>query len=299
MKQVGIVGVGDMGMGIAKNLIGGDFKVIGFDMNETRLNNFADAGGTKVKDVKSVGIDSDIVFVMVLNEAQSKAVVLGENGLIATMKPHSTVIITATIGVQGVQDIADELAKKDINMIDCPVSGGRTGANGGTLTLMASGKKDVFESCSDVFNAIAKNIYFIGENIGDGQGVKACLMAYMGTSYIACFEALALGAAMGLDPEKVTEVITNSYVGSPLFEITANYIMDRKFIDTGSHIRTITKDVGISMDIAKKFGVPMPCCAITDEMFRAGINKFPAEDNWCVIKLLESISGEQCKRANK
>jgi len=297
MKTVGFVGLGDMGMGMAKNLLKNGFVVKGFDLREDRLNNFATEGGIPVKSCAEAGDGADVVFVMVLNGEQAKSVVLGENGLLETMKPGSTIIITATIGLKPIKDVAVVVKEKGIKMIDSGVSGGKSGADAGTLTMMVACEKTVFEECQDVLNAVGKDIYRVGEEIGIGQVVKSCLQAMVGVTFEAIFETLVLGAKAGVKPEILYDVISTSVVGSPLFKNTAKLIMERKFENTGSHIRTMYKDLGITMELAKECGVPMFATSIAMEMFQAGISAFPNGDNWSIVKILEGITGVEVKKS--
>ena len=297
MKTVGFIGLGDMGMGMAKNLLKSGFKVKGFDLREDRLKNFTEAGGEPVKSCAEAGDNVDATFVMVLNGSQVKSVILGENGLLDTMKPGSVIIITATIGRKDIKDVEGAIKEKGIKMIDSGVSGGRSGADAGTLTLMVAAEHDVFEECQDLFNAIGNNIHYVGKEIGMGQVVKSCLQALIGVTFEGVFETLALGAKAGVNPEVLYNVISTTGVGGPLFKSTTKFIMERKFKNTGSHIGTMFKDLGITMSLAKECGVPMFATSIAMEMFQAGISSFPDEDNWSVVKILERITGAEVKKS--
>ena len=297
MKTVGFVGLGDMGMGMAKNLLKSGFKVKGFDLREDRLKNFTEAGGEPVKSCAEAGDNVDATFVMVLNGSQAKSVILGENGLLGTMKPGSIIIITATIGRKDIKDIEVDVKEKGIKMVDSGVSGGRNGADAGTLTLMVAAEHNVFEECQDLFNAIGGNIHYVGKEIGMGQVVKSCLQALIGVTFEGVFETLALGAKAGIKPEILYDVISTTGVGSPLFKSTTKFIMERKFKNTGSHIGTMYKDLGITMSLAKECGVPMFATSIAMEMFQAGISSFPDEDNWSVVKVFERITGAEVKKS--
>ena len=147
MKKVGIVGIGDMGSGLAKNLIKNGFSVIGLDLLEHRNVAFEAMGGQLAKDFAEIGRASDAVFVMVMNGTQAKEIILGENGLVASMEKGGTILLTATIKPTEAREIGAAMAGSGIDLIDSPVSGGFPGAQGGSLTLMAgctrrsSGKK--------------------------------------------------------------------------------------------------------------------------------------------------------------
>lgn len=296
MRKVGIVGLGDMGIGMAKNLLKQGFELTGYDLREERLKELAQLGGKPAANCREVAENSDTVFVMVLNGQQVKQVVLGETGLLKGLKSGATIIVSATINPSEVKELEKPVHEKGINLIDTPVSGGKSGAENGTLTLMAAAKKGVFEDCKKVLEAVGQNIYHVGEEIGMGQTVKASLQALIGASFTAIFESLVLGVKAGVKAETLYEVFSTSGVGSPLFKNAAKLIMERKFKGTGSHIGTMYKDLGISMNVAKENGVAMFTASAAYELFRCGMSLFPDEDNWSIVKLLEQIAGTEVKK---
>jgi len=290
MKKVGVIGLGNMGMGMAKNLIKSGFSVIGFDLDDKRLRKLKENGGSTATSTVQVGEETDAVFVMVMNGKQVKAVVAD---LATGLKDRGTIILTATITPEEAREAYSIADLEGIVMLDSPVSGGMDGAHNGTLTLMTAGKKSVFNDCIKILEAVSSNIFHVGEEIGEGQTVKASLQAFIGASFTAIFESLVLGSKAGIKGQTLYDVFSASGVGSPLFKNCASLIMDRKFKNTGSHISTMYKDLGISLDMAKKNGVPLFTAGAAYELFQAGISMFPDEDNWSIVKLLEQISGTE------
>jgi len=290
MKKVGVIGLGNMGMGMAKNLIKSGFSVIGFDLDDKRLLKLKENGGSTATSTVQIGEETDAVFVMVMNGEQVKAVVAD---LATGLKDRGTIILTATITPEEAREAYSIADLEGIVMLDSPVSGGMDGAHNGTLTLMTAGKKSVFNDCIKILEAVSSNIFHVGEEIGEGQTVKASLQAFIGASFTAIFESLVLGSKAGIKGQTLYDVFSASGVGSPLFKNCASLIMDRKFKNTGSHISTMYKDLGISLDMAKKNGVPLFTAGAAYELFQAGISMFPDEDNWSIVKLLEQISGTE------
>ncbi len=295
MKKIGIVGLGDMGIGMAKNIVNNGFDLIGYDLRPERLELLSQLGGKPAASCREVGENANIVFVMVLNGKQVHDVVLGSTGLIEGMEKGTTVVVSSTINPDEVKVLEGPLQQKGINLVDTPVSGGKSGADNGTLTLMTVAKKDVFEECVPVFEAIAKNIHYIGDTIGMGQTTKAALQSLIGSSFTAIFESLVLGVKSGVPADVLYKVFSTSGVSSNLFKDCAKLIMQRKFEKTGSHIGTMYKDLGISMKMAKDKGCMMPTTAAAYELFRAGYSLFPDGDNWSIVKLLEHIAGCEVK----
>lgn len=290
MKKVGVIGLGNMGMGMAKNLIKSGFSVIGFDLDDKRLLKLKENGGSTATSTVQVGEETDAVFVMVMNGEQVKAVVAD---LVTGLKDRGTIILTATITPEEAREAYSIADIEGVAMLDSPVSGGMDGAHNGTLTLMTAAKMSVFDDCIKILEAVSSNIFHVGEEIGEGQTVKASLQAFIGASFTAIFESLVLGSKAGIKGQTLYDVFSASGVGSPLFKNCAGLIMDRKFKNTGSHISTMYKDLGISLDMAKKNGVPLFTAGAAYELFQAGISMFPNEDNWSIVKLLEQISGTE------
>ena len=294
MKNIGIVGLGNMGM--AKNLTAKGFNVTGFDKNQKVLDALVALGGKAAADSAGVGACSDVVFVMVVNAKQSNEVIAGKNGLLERMKPGSVIIVTATIGMAAVQKLEALAKERGVTVIDCPVSGGQKGADAGQLTLMASGDKTVYDRCTPVFEAIAKNTNYVGESVGQGQIVKACMQGLVGCIYSGMFEVMTLGVKAGVSAESLFNVIGTSVANTPLFQGAIPAVMDRKFKGTGSNIGNTYKDLTITMALAEEQGVPMMTTGTAKQFFQAGITKFPNEDNQCLIKVLEDIVGIEVKR---
>ena len=177
MKRVGVIGLGDMGSGLAKNLIKNGFETIGLDLSEARMQAFVDLDGKPAANIREVGENADAVFVMVMNGTQAKSVILGEDGLVQFLAPGSAIILTATINAAEAREIAKGLESSGIELIDAPVSGGFPGAQSGTLTLMAAGKDPVLDEYRPAMEAVSTTIHRVGSEPGMGQTVKACLQS--------------------------------------------------------------------------------------------------------------------------
>ncbi|MBT3597587.1 MAG: NAD(P)-dependent oxidoreductase [Verrucomicrobia bacterium] len=294
-KHIGIIGLGDMGFSMAQNILKAGYQLTGFDLREERLEMLEALGGKRASSPAEVGEVADAVFIMVMTGKQAESIVSGEDGLLKTMNPGKTILLTATIEPHEARSIGKTVAKKGVHLIDAPVSGGQNGAESGTLALMAAADKKVWDENLDLMKAVGENIFHVGEEIGIGQTVKASLQALIGCTFTAIFESLVLGSKAGVSGKVLYEVFSASGVSSPLFKNCAKLIMDRKFKDTGSQIGTMYKDLGITMDLARQNGVPMFTTAAAQQLFQSGISKFPEEDNWTITKVLEEIAGTEVK----
>jgi len=291
MTIAGVIGLGDMGSGLAKNLIEKGFETWGFDLDQKRLDALSGMGGKVAADAGEVGRHADVVFVMVMTGAQAKSVLFGDdnNGMVSQMKPASTVILTATIKPSEARDIGAKLEGTGINLIDSPVSGGFPGAQSGTLTMMAAGKPDVMQAAEPVMQAVSATIHHVGEDAGMGQTVKACLQTLIGSIFSATFEASVLAAKAGVSGEVLYKVFSTSGAGCGVMSTALGNIIDRKFEKTGSHIATMHKDLTISLALAEELGVPMNMASTAMQLFHAGKTKYPDGDNWVVTRVIEDI----------
>jgi putative dehydrogenase len=294
-ETIGVVGLGNMGLGMARNLIAAGYRVIGYNRSAARLDGLDALGGVRAQNPADIATQADIVFIMVVDAAQTRAVIFGSDGLARTMTKGGIIVVTATIGRAAVEEIAAELAPLGIALIDCPVSGGQKGADEGTLTLMASGERDALARCDGPFQAIAAHINVVGDAPGVGQVVKACMQGLVGCIYSGIFEALVLGVKAGASAEALYNVIGTSVANTPLFQGAVPAIMQRRFTGTGSNIGNTYKDLTLALALAAEAGTAMPVTAAAQQFFQAGWVKFPLEDNQSLVKLLEHVAGVEVR----
>ncbi len=294
--RAGIVGLGDMGSGIAKNLLLNGFDVTGLDLDETRLAAFEQLGGTAAKSLVEVGNSSDVVFVMVMTGDQVKSVIFGDHGLSANMPSGGTIVLTATIKPHEATEIGQALIGTGINLIDSPVSGGFPGAQSGTLTMMAAGRPEDLAKVKPAMEAVSSAIHIVGDSPGQGQTIKACLQSLIGAQFSATFEAAALAAKAGVSGQALLDVFSTSSAGCGVVSNALEKIIDRRFEGTGSHINTMHKDLTISMGLGEQLGVPLHTAAAAMQIFHAGKTRYPNGDNWVCTRIMEEIVGAELHR---
>ena len=296
MMRTGVVGLGDMGSGLAKNLIGGGFATSGFDLSESRMKAFSDLGGSPAVSVKDLAKETDVAFVMVMTGDQAKSVILGDDGLAENMPEGSVIILTATIKPNEATEIGKALNGTGIGLVDSPVSGGFPGAQGGTLTMMAAGSDADMETAKPAMEAVSSTIWKVGDQPGQGQTVKACLQSLLGAMFSATFEAAAMAAKAGISGQAFYNVVANGSGGCTVTKAALENIIDRKFEGTGSHIATMHKDLTISMNLGEQLGVPLHTAAAAMQIFHAGKTKYPDGDNWVCTRVIEEIVGAELHR---
>jgi len=296
MKKVAVVGLGDMGSGLAKNLIKNGFETMGLDLNAARMEAFTQMGGKPARSLAQLGTESEAVFVMVMNGGQAKAVILGPDGLVSHMPSGSAIILTATITPSEAREIGEAMEGSDITLIDSPVSGGFPGAQNGSLTMMAAGKTVALDEYRLVMEAVSNTIHRVGECAGDGQVMKSCLQSLIGSIFGATFEAATLAAKAGVSGQKLFDVFSTSGAGCGVANTALANIIDRKFEGTGSGIGTMHKDLTISLGMAEELGVPMFMASTAMQIFHQGKTRYPQGDNWVCTRIMEEIVGAELHR---
>ncbi|MDE0852059.1 NAD(P)-dependent oxidoreductase [Yoonia sp.] len=299
MRTAGIIGIGDMGSGLAKNLIKNGFLVTGIDLKPERLEAFVAMGGKAAQSPAEVGKASRAVFVMVMTGDEAKEVILGQDGLMSHLPKGGAVILSATIKPKEAREIGEAMQGSGVHLIDTPVSGGFPGAQAGTLTMMAAAPEDVLDRFAPFMDAVSANIHRVGTNPGDGQTVKACLQSLIGAQFSATFEAAALAAKAGVSGQVLFDVFSTSSAGCGVVNNALEKIIDRQFEGTGSHINTMHKDLTISMGLGEELGVPLHTAASAMQIFHAGRTKYPNGDNWVCTRVIEEIVGAELHRNSK
>ncbi|MEO0915603.1 MAG: NAD(P)-dependent oxidoreductase [Pseudomonadota bacterium] len=294
--KIGVIGLGDMGSGLAKNLIAGGFEVSGYDLLPDRMRAFEDMGGLPASDAAEVGAGAGAVFVMVMNGTEVTDVIFGDDGLVDSMPKGSAILLSATIKPFEAREIGARLAETGLHLIDTPVSGGYPGAQSGTLTMMAAAEADVLDRFQSVMESVSANIHRVGTAPGDGQTVKACLQSLIGAQFAATFEAAALAAKAGVPGQVILDVFSTSSAGCGVVNNALEKIIDRQFEGTGSHINTMHKDLTISMGLGEALGVPLHTAAAAMQLFHAGKTKYPNGDNWVCTRVIEEIVGAELHR---
>ena len=296
MMRTGVIGLGDMGSGLARNLIKAGFPTTGFDLSPKRMADFTAMGGNAAASAAEVGQGADAVYVMVMNGDQARSVILEPDGLVAQMPKGGVVILTATIRPNEAREIGDAMQGSGVHLVDSPVSGGFPGAQGGTLTMMAAGQDEILDEYAPVMQAVSKTIHRVGTRPGDGQTVKACLQSLIGSIFSATFEAAVLAAKAGVRGEVLYQVFSTSAAGCGIANTALENIIDRKFEGTGSQIATMYKDLTISLDMARELGVPLHTASTAMQIFQAGKTKYPNGDNWVCTRIIEDIVGAELHR---
>ncbi len=288
-KNVGVIGLGAMGLGVARSLLRAGFRTHACDLRKNVLEAFAAEGGIACATPAELGAACEVVLTLVVNAEQTEAVLLGEGGAAHSMRAGSVVIASATVAPEFAQSLAARLAAMGIGMIDAPVSGGAAKAASGQMTVMAAGAPEHFAKVEEVLQAIAQKVYRLGDAPGAGSRVKMINQLLAGVHIAAAAEAMALGLRAGADPAVLYEVISNSAGSSWMFQNRVPHILAGDYTPL-SAVNIFVKDLGIVLETAKKSAFPLPLTATAHQMFMmAAAQGRGGEDDSAVVKIFPGI----------
>lgn len=297
MAKLGFLGLGIMGMPMARNLLraGHDVALWSNTAEKARALAREERGGVFCETPKQVGEFAECVFVCVGNSEMSERVSLGPDG-IAEGAPQGTVIVDAsTISPGRSRKITEDLAARGLHYLGAPCTGSKPGAEKGTLTFMIGGDRDVFERVRPYFAPMGNGLYYCG---GPGLGLHAKLTQNLIISNLmqAFNEGLVLSTKAGVDPDLMLEILNNSAARSGLVAFKAPFVFDRNF-ETNFSLKWLHKDVELMLETGKELHVPLLLTAVSSQILEAAIARGYGEEDMCSsIKVLEELAGTEVRR---
>ena len=287
--KIGLIGLGIMGKPMAKNLLKAGYGLTVSDLNKAAVDEVVAAGAKSATNAE-IGETCDVVLTMVPNSPQVKAVMLGEDGVAAHMKPGTVFIDMSSINPVASKEIAAELAKKGIEMLDAPVSGGEPKAIDGTLSFMVGGKQEVFDKCKDILAAMGASVVRCGE-VGAGNTTKLANQIIVACNIQALSEALTLAKMAGVEPQLVFEAIRGGLAGSTVMNAKAPMMIEGND-KPGFKIDLHIKDLNNALDCALTVGSPLPMTAAVQEIFQwLHNNGCGQDDHSSIIKYYKKLTG--------
>lgn len=285
----GVIGLGAMGSGMAQSLRRAGYRVHVFDVRPGVAQAFAEGGGVACASLAELAAACDVVVSVVVNAAQTEAVLYGPGGCAAAMKPGSVFVMCSTVDANWSMAQEKRLAELGLLYIDAPISGGAAKAASGEMTMMTSGVPAAYGRAEPVLNAMAAKVYKLGDAAGAGSKVKIINQLLAGVHIAAAAEAMALGLREGVDPAALYEVITHSAGNSWMFENRMAHVLAADYTPL-SAVDIFVKDLGIVLDMARASKFPLPLSSTAHQMFmQASTAGFAKEDDSAVIKIFPGI----------
>lgn len=288
---VGYIGLGLMGKPMARNILKAGFPLVVHNRSRAAVKELVAEGAREAFSPAEVATQVEVVFTNLPDSPDVESVALGEQGIIEGVHPGLIYVDNSTIKPATARKIAQHLGKEGVLCLDAPVSGGDIGAQQGTLTVMVGGPEEAVEKVGPIFQAIGKTITHIGD-AGTGQIAKAANQIMVAAQMVAMGELLIFAQKAGADPQKVVQAIRGGAAQCWTLDNKPPRLFQGNR-DPGFKSYMQAKDLGIVMDTARTYGVPLPMTAVNSQLFRALVEMGMGElDNSAVVAVIEALAGE-------
>lgn len=295
VTTVGFVGLGAMGLPMARNLVARGFTVRGFDMRATAIDALAQAGGVRASSAADAARGADLLLLMVINAAQAEQVLFAD-GALEALAPDGIVVLTATCPPGAVETLAARVLAAGRRFVDSPVSGGVVGAAGATLTIMAAAPGDTFSAAKPVLDALGDKIFHVGERPGQGAVVKTVNQLLCGVHIAVVAEAFSFAAKVGVDLEIILEIVSGSSAASWMLKDRGPRML-RADPEVTSAVDIFVKDLGIVLEAGCDAKTALPLAAIAHQLFLATSGRGDgAADDSQVIRSYFAMNGGPISR---
>jgi 3-hydroxyisobutyrate dehydrogenase len=294
MPRIGFVGLGNMGLPMAMNLLKAGHQVMGFDREQAPMDALKQAGGSLAATLQDVALEHDVVITMLQTGEQVKSVCLGEHGLFAVMPPQTLLIDCSSISVDASREVHADAARAKIWMVDAPVSGGVSGATSGRLTFIVGGREEALEQAKPILEAMGHAILHMGE-ASSGAAGKLCNNMILGVSMIAVSEAFLLAEKLGLSAQKFHALVSqasgkcwvvDNYVPVPgvLPDVPANHDYQPGFTSA-----MMLKDLRLAEEAARREGVHASMGGSARALYEAADETHHDLDFSSIIQFIQSM----------
>ena len=289
MEKIGFIGLGIMGRPMALNLSQAGYPLWVHARRAEMMVPLTEVGAVACSSPQAVAEQADIIITMVSDTSDVEAVILGSNGIIDGAQVGGLVIDMSSIAASTTRQIAVQLTKKGIEMLDAPVSGGEQGAVTGTLSIMVGGKASQFERAQPLLEILGQNIVHIGAN-GAGQIAKTCNQVLVSQTIAAVGEALLLAKAAGVDPANVRKALLGGFAGSRILDVHGQRMLEHNF-QPGFKTKLHHKDMRIALQTAHELGIALPGTALATQYLNALMGNAQGElDSAAMVLALEQLS---------
>jgi 3-hydroxyisobutyrate dehydrogenase-like beta-hydroxyacid dehydrogenase len=285
---IGFIGLGAMGSRMAKRLIDAGFTVLVFDRTREKAHAFAGQGAAPTPSVRTLAMESDVIMSCLSNDDAVKTIYEGTDGVIALAAPGTIIIEMSTISPETSRELSRIGRVRGLEVLDVAISGGPTLAENGTLTLLAGGSESAFNDCAPIFAALAKQHFLLGAS-GSGTAMKLVVNTILGVSMQALAEAIALGEKLGLQRERLLNVLSQTAVVAPAQQ---NKLLRAVQNDYSPQfpISLMNENFRLIMERAEATAVPMPATAAAFQMNLARAARQPDEDYSSVIVEMRELA---------
>jgi 2-hydroxy-3-oxopropionate reductase len=294
-ERIGFIGLGIMGLPMARNLIKAGYELTVFDIATDRVEAIKADGASVATSNKAVAEASDIVITMLPNSPHVKTAVLGDGGVIEGARDGMILIDMSSIAPLASQEVSEAVAKKGVKMLDAPVSGGEPKAVDGTLAIMVGGPEDVFKRVKPILDIMGGSVTLVGD-IGSGNTTKLANQVIVALNIAAMSEAMVLATKAGVDPARVFQAIRGGLAGSTVLDAKMPLVLDGNF-KPGFRIELHIKDLQNALDTAHALGVPVPLSSVVmEEMQALKVDGKAGDDHGGLIQFYEKLAQQQVRK---
>jgi len=289
-RTIGFIGLGLMGMPMCRNLMKSGRRLVVTNRSETPRRKMQEEGATVVETPAAVASQADIIVFMVADTPAVEAVLLGQDGVLDTLRPGTLIIDMGTTSMVATRSFAGAVEEKGGFYVDAPVSGGTIGAVAGNLTIMAGGSDAAFGMALPVLEVLGERITHVG-GTGAGQVAKAANQVIVGLNIGAVAEALVLAKAAGVDPSKVREALKGGFADSRILEIHGKRMVDGDF-SPRAKCTTQRKDMAQALDLAAGLQLKMPATELSRDLYDKLIDSGGSDlDHAALFKVIDKPNG--------
>jgi 3-hydroxyisobutyrate dehydrogenase len=294
MADVGYVGLGVMGGGVAKRLLDAGHTVTGWNRTKEKAQWLLDAGMRWGATPRQVAEASEITFTMVTNTAAVQAVTEGDDGILAGLAPGKVYVDMSTASPGNTRAVAARVAERGAHMLDAPVSGSVITLEQGKLSVMVGGDEEVFERVRPVLEAIGPKVFHVGPN-GAAVTMKIATNLSLAVQMLAFSEGVLLAEKSGIPRETAVEVMLASVIASPMVAYRGPFVLDQPE-EAWFDVNMMQKDMNLALELGRALDVPLPTTAVTNEFLTAargmGLEKRDFAIVFDVLAALSGVAGE-------
>ena len=290
--KIGFVGLGIMGMPMARNLMAAGYELVVYNRSRGKVEDLTAEGAKAAENLGEVADRSDTIITMLPGPSEVWEVVADEDGLLEGAGEGTLILDMSTSSPLLARELANIAGEKGVGMLDAPVSGGDTGAEEGSLSIMAGGTKEDFRRARPLFEVMGDTVVHVGAH-GAGQTVKACNQIVVALVIEAVSEALVLGSKASVEPEKIIEALSGGLADNKVMRVKGEKFLSQDFTP-GGKVKFHHKDLGIALAAGREYGAPLPLTAIVNQMFGSLIAK--GRDEWdhsSLITLIQDWAGDE------
>jgi len=290
VAEVGFVGLGVMGGGVAKRLLHAGHEVTGWNRTPEKAEWLVDAGLRLADSPRDLAAASDVTFTMVTNTAAVRAVTQGPDGILAGLRPGSVYVDMSTASPENSRALAAQVAELGAHMLDAPVSGSVSTLEEGKLTIMVGGETDVFDRVKPILEAIGPKVFHVGPN-GAAVTMKIATNLSLAVQMLAFSEGILLAEKSGIPRETAVEVLLASVIASPMIAYRGPFVLEQPD-EAWFDVNMMQKDMNLALELGRQLDVPLPTTAVTNELLTAARAIGLAEQDFAAIfDVLAQMSG--------